>query len=144
MVDLSSDAELSVTMPEPFRSILVQHLRQVRWRAFSYDPRLERAGRYVEAHRDAPLCLAKVASAACLDDKYFSRYFHRQIGMSFSKWIRIMRVCRAAELLAERDRCISEVGRAVGVPNRSTFERNFKKILGVSPAAFKAAVRRDQ
>jgi transcriptional regulator GlxA family with amidase domain len=135
----SLESGLSQTIPEPFRSKLAQQFAQVNWRALFYDPRLERVARFVQTHLHTSLLVAKVASVACMNDKSFSRYFHRQVWISFAKFVRLVRVHRAALMLTEQNWSISEVRRAIGIRHPRTFERNFRAVLGVPPTVFKAA-----
>jgi len=113
-------------------------------RAFEYHERLRRVRDYVEDRLERDVPVAEAARVACLEPSYFSRWFHERVGVPFSTWKRYGQVRRAARVLAERDISVAEAARLVGFPSTRTFERWFKKWLGTTPGAFKAARRPDR
>jgi transcriptional regulator GlxA family with amidase domain len=131
---------VSDLIPEPFRSRLLQHLARVNWRPLCHDPRLRRVRSYVETHLHDALSAAVVASVACLHQKSVARYFHKEVTITLAKFVRLVRMHRAAELLANGSRSVADVRSAVGVRDPGTFERNFRAIFDVTPRTFKSAV----
>ena len=80
-------------------------------------------------------------SLAGLERKYFSAFFHSKVGATFTEWVRILRVSRAMELMRIHDNSIVRVAFAAGFQDVRTFERAFKRYVGVSPRAYRASVR---
>ena len=109
--------------------------------AFSYYGRLTPVRAYVDTHLSQPLSLEAAARLAGLERKYFSAYFHSKVGTTFSEWLRIVRVDRAMELLRAHDDTIIRVAFASGFRDVRTFERAFKRHIGLSPSVFRASVR---
>jgi AraC family transcriptional regulator len=105
------------------------------------DARLLRLFRYVEAHFDEPLSSSRAADICGLEKTYFSRFFRAQVGMKFLVWSRRIRVERAKALLANRRPKITTIALAVGYKSITTFERNFRRGTGLSPAEFREALR---
>lgn len=99
-------------------------------RAPAYYPRLTRVVQYVAARVGDPLSLAEIAKVACLERKYFSTYFRSKVGMTFTQWLRLVRVKRAMELMRTSDRSIGQVARNAGFRDVRTFERAFKRQAG--------------
>ena len=109
--------------------------------ALRYYPRLHAVSDHVRAHLKEPLTLADAAQVAGLERKYFSVYFKTKVGVCFTDWVRILRVRRAQELMGVEEYSITRVAFASGFRDVRTFERAFKLIAGVSPAAYRASHR---
>ena len=112
-------------------------VEDVAWLAFSYYPPLSRAAKYALQHLHNRITLRDVASAACLGETYFSTYFHKKVGVSFTAWLRLIRVATAVRLLSKRDTPVSDVARQVGFENVRTFHRSFKLLTGTTPGRLK-------
>ncbi|HSS51626.1 MAG TPA: AraC family transcriptional regulator [Thermoanaerobaculia bacterium] len=109
-------------------------------RIFSYYPPLQRVREYVEQNLSEPISLREAASAAGLEEKYFSAFFHRKTGVCFRDWLAGRRVGRAIEILTQHDDTITNVAASVGFQDLGTFERSFKRLTGLTPREFKRSV----
>ena len=109
--------------------------------AFSYYHRLSVVLQVVTANVAAPISLAAAAKHAGLERKYFSAFFRSKVGATYTEWIRALRVCRAMELMRDHDDSIIRIAFAAGFRDVRTFERAFKRYVGVSPKAYRASVR---
>ncbi len=109
-------------------------------KAFDHYPRLKRLRQYVEESYSEPISLKKAASVAALESSYFSYYFRAKVGITFTEWLRQVRVKKAMELMKASDFSISEVAEAVGFKDLRTFERAFKKHTRRTPREFKKSV----
>ena len=109
--------------------------------AFDYYSRLGKVKRFVDEHYADRVTLQKMADIACLEQKYFSTYFHSKTGMRFVDWIAWVRVDHAMDLLRRGDKPIWLVSEAVGFCDLRTFERAFKKWTELTPTEFKKSVR---
>ncbi len=108
---------------------------------FDYYPRLKRLRQYVEQSYSEPIPLEKAAGIAALESTYFSSYFRAKVGITFTDWLRQVRVKKAVELMKARDFSITEVAYEVGFGDLRTFERAFKKHTQMTPIAFKNSAR---
>lgn len=108
---------------------------------FAFYPRLGAVANYVSLHVTDRLTLTDVSQVAGLERKYFSSYFRLKVGVSFSEWLRQLRVSRAKELMAVRDASIPCLAFASGFRDVRTFERAFKRVVGVPPMIYRASVR---
>ena|SRR5438034_229410 len=111
--------------------------------ALGYYPPLERVEQYVQSHMREHVTLGIAASVARLERKYFSAFFHSKVGVTFRDWNAILRVQRAMDIMRVRRSPVLRVAFAVGFNNVRSFERTFKKLTGITPQAFRAAVERD-
>jgi AraC-like DNA-binding protein len=109
-------------------------------RIFSYYLSLQRVREYVEKNLSEPISLRAAASAAGLEEKYFSAFFHRKTGVCFRNWLAGRRVDRAIEILTQHDDTITSVAANVGFQDLRTFERSFKRLTGLTPREFKRSV----
>ena len=107
---------------------------------FDYYPRLKRLHKYVKQNYSEHMPLEKAAGIAALEKSYFSSYFRAKIGITFTDWLRQVRVRKATELLKAEDFSITEVAYEVGFADLRTFERAFKKHTRMTPREFKKTV----
>jgi AraC-like DNA-binding protein len=108
---------------------------------FDYYPRLKRLHQYVEQSYSEPIPLEKAAGIAALESTYFSSYFRAKVGITFTEWLRQVRVKKAMELMKARDLSITEIAYEVGFGDLRTFERAFKKQTQMTPIEFKNSAR---
>jgi len=107
---------------------------------FDYYPRLNRLHQYVEQTYSEPIPLGKAASIAALESSYFSSYFRAKVGITFTEWLRQVRVEKAMELMKASDFSITRIAYEVGFGDLRTFERAFKKHTRMTPIEFKKSV----
>ena len=107
---------------------------------FDYYPRLNRLREYVEQSYSEPISLGKAAGIAALESSYFSSYFRAKVGITFTDWLRHVRVTKAMEPLKAKDFSITEVAYKVGFRELRTFERAFKRYALKTPREFKKSV----
>ena len=105
-----------------------------------YYPRLKRLHQYVEQNYSEHIPLEKAAGIAALEKSYFSSYFRAKVGVTFTEWLRQVRVKKAMDLLKAKDFSITEVAYEVGFRDLRTFERAFKKYALTTPREFKKSV----
>lgn len=108
---------------------------------FAYDLRLQKVKEYVEQHLADPLPLKVVAAVAGLEPKYFSTFFHRNVGVRYSEWLASLRVHRATGRIREANHPIMRVAFSVGFGSVRAFERAFKRHTSMTPRAYKKMVR---
>ncbi len=107
---------------------------------FDYYPRLNRLREYVEKSYSEPISLGKAAGIAALESSYFSTYFHAKVGITFTEWLRHVRIEKAMELMKAGDFSITHIAYEVGFADLRTFERAFKKHTRMTPREFKKSV----
>jgi AraC-like DNA-binding protein len=136
-------AQTVAAMTAAFREH-VQYLIEARRhpRSVRRDSKLDRALRYLEAHAAENVDLARAAKMAGYAPQHFSRLLRRLRGQTFEQLVLSFRIARAKELLSSSDLAISDVAPSSGVRSLSYFHRVFRREVGVTPAAFRAAQRR--
>jgi AraC-like DNA-binding protein len=100
---------------------------------------LLRARDLVDARYFEPLTVADLARVAGLSPAHFSREFRRTFGESPHRYLLTRRLERAAALLRDTDRPVTEICFAVGLTSVGSFTTSFRRVHGVSPLAYRAA-----
>ena len=100
---------------------------------------LLRAKDLMDARYREPLDIPALARAARLSPAHFSREFKREFGQTPHQYLLHRRLERAAELLRNTDRSVSDVCFAVGLRSVGSFTSSFGREFGISPTAYRAA-----
>jgi len=100
---------------------------------------LLRAKDIVDARFQDPLDVPALARAAYLSPAHFSREFRRAFGETPHRYLLTRRLERAAALLRNTDRSVAEICFMVGLRSVGSFTTSFRRVYGVSPAAYRAS-----
>ena len=68
-----------------------------------------------------------------LEQAYFSRYFRRFTGMSFSKYLNYVKIDNAVKQLQIGNLSVTDIALSCGFDSIRTFNRNFKEMTGYAP-----------
>ncbi len=109
-------------------------------KAFDYYPCMNSLRQYVEQSYSEPISLKKAPGIAALESSYFSSYFRAKVGITFTDWLRQVRIRKAMNLMKASDLSITEVTYEVGFGDLRTFERAFKRYTRRTPREFKKSV----
>jgi AraC-like DNA-binding protein len=85
-----------------------------------------------------PLDVAALAAQAHVSPSHFARSFREAYGETPHQFLLAKRIERAAFLLRETDRPVTEISLDVGWRSLGTFSSTFKRLLGVTPSAYRA------
>ncbi len=80
---------------------------------------------------------AIMAEMAGISKDYFSRTFRSVTGMNYSKWLNMIRLEKATELLADREKTLTEVAMLSGFQSISSFNRVFRAEKGMAPGEYR-------
>jgi AraC-like DNA-binding protein len=100
---------------------------------------LLRAKDLADARYSDPLDVDDLAAAAGLSRAHFSREFRRAFGESPHAYLLTRRLERAAALLRNTDRSVTEICFSVGLSSLGSFTTSFTRTYGVSPTTYRAA-----
>ncbi|EOD79427.1 Various polyols ABC transporter, periplasmic substrate-binding protein [Grimontia indica] len=92
---------------------------------------------YVMANYQQPIRLKTMADRLGMTESYFSRFFHQSSGHRFTDFVNRVRIQRACVLLSDTDDTIADISQTVGFHNLANFSRQFRRIKGVSPLAYR-------
>jgi AraC-like DNA-binding protein len=106
-----------------------------------HERRITEALRRIEAQADEPLALAELAGDAAMSPYHFLRAFRQVAGMTPHQFILRTRLHRAAVRLRRSDEPVSAIAFAAGFNDLSTFNHRFRRIMGVTPSAYRVRHR---
>ena len=99
--------------------------------------RIKRAIAFMEKHYDEEISLLQIAQSAFLSPCHFCRLFKKQVGTTCSKYLSILRINKARELLREKELSVTEICFKVGFNDLTHFERVFKGLEGTTPSVYR-------
>ena len=102
--------------------------------------RITDAFRRIEAEEqrsDEPLSLTELAREAAMSPYHFLRTFRQVVGMTPHQFVLRTRLHRAAVRLRRSDESVSAIAFDAGFNDLSTFNRRFRRVMGVSPSAYR-------
>jgi len=102
------------------------------------------AALWIDAHAEEAIDLDSAASEVGLSPFHFLRLFSKVVGVTPHQYLVRSRVRRAARLLADDRRSITDVALDVGFVDLSNFVRTFHRAAGVSPRRFRQAAKGDR
>ncbi len=99
--------------------------------------RITSAVRRIEAQADEHLGLSALARDAAMSPYHFLRTFRQVTGMTPHQYVLHARLLRAARRLRASAEPVSMIAFAAGFNDLATFNRRFRRLIGVTPSAFR-------
>lgn len=94
----------------------------------------------VQLELDRSWTLEEMAADAGYEATHFAHSFAELVGTSPARYVRMLRIERAAFALAEQpERSVLEIGVEAGYTSAEAFSRAFRRAAGASPSAFRQA-----
>lgn len=87
------------------------------------------------------ISINQLAREVAVNTTYLSRYFNRQLGLSFPEYITVRRLDRAEELLKNTDMKVVDIFEQVGFQNSSTFYQVFNDRHQISPLQWRKNIK---
>ena len=98
---------------------------------------LEKVALYIDGHLSDDLTLTRLAEICYLNPSYLSRIFKQSYDCNITEYIRRQRLEQAKLLLTNTSKRIQEVAAGVGYLSVPSFNRIFKKEMGMSPVEYR-------
>jgi len=95
--------------------------------------RIASALRMVAEGYAEPIAIGSLARACGVSEPTLRRLFAQAVGTSPLEYLTSVRIQMAASLLAATDQSVLEISLAVGYASLSSFNRHFRRIMGVPP-----------
>ena len=99
---------------------------------------LEQAMNYLEERVDGAMRLADLAGLVGVSSSHLSKLFREATGGGVLAHHTALKMARARHLLDTTDLTIAQVGREVGLQDQFYFSRQFRRLHGASPSAYRA------
>ncbi|MDY4138746.1 MAG: response regulator [Eubacteriales bacterium] len=118
--------------------ILHRHMTDVGGKAAALDAtHIERAKSFIARNYARNLSLADLADHLALHPNYISALFTKVSGMSFSQYLRHVRIEEACRLIRTTNDKFYLIGERVGYPDPVHFARTFRAEVGCSPKEYR-------
>lgn len=96
-----------------------------------------RVAEFIDAHLAEDVRLSAMAELVDLSPFHFARAFKQAFGVPPHRYHIGRRIERAKALLAEQDNSVTEIARAVGFAETSSFSAAFRKTTGSAPSDYR-------
>ncbi len=96
---------------------------------------------YVEEHFREPISLQDIAGHLGLGREYFCRFFKKNMGMSFLRYLNEVRISHVYRDLEQTDAPIAEIAEKNGFHNQKLFNRTFREVYGCTPSAVRRKLK---
>ena len=116
---------------------------QTNWLHGAMDPTIGPAIGRMHSEPEKPWTVNSLAKETNLGKSAFSERFRQIVGEPPLQYLTGCRMQQACELLIESDLGVKEVASRVGYESASSFSNAFKRLIGTSPADFRASSRRE-
>jgi AraC-like DNA-binding protein len=103
--------------------------------------RMEIIFRYVNQEYSNKICLKKISSLVHLTSPSFCRYFKSRTNKVFSTFVNEVRINNSCKMLIQNKFTIAEVCFASGFNYLSNFNRQFRRIKGLTPSEYQSKYR---
>ncbi|GAB2179585.1 helix-turn-helix domain-containing protein [Dongia sp. agr-C8] len=89
------------------------------------------------SYRDPNLNLDRLARKVVIPARRISTAINRATGKNVSRFVNDFRIAAACKLLAETDQPVTGIMLEVGFQTKSNFNREFRRVTGMTPAAWR-------
>ena len=98
---------------------------------------IDQAIRYISSNYQEDLRASDIAASCGLSESHFRRMFESSMNMKPMDFLNLVRIREACRLIEREEIPIRDVGYKVGYMIPSTFNRNFRKLTGMTPISWK-------
>ena len=102
-----------------------------------HNPIVSRTLEYVNSHFTGNISVQNISEEFGVSASYLSQIFKKDTGNTLVRYIAMLRIDRAKQLLAETGFHIGEVSEQVGYTDYFYFTKIFKKYCGITPTEYK-------
>jgi Response regulator containing CheY-like receiver domain and AraC-type DNA-binding domain len=98
---------------------------------------VQRAIAYIDAHCTKGLRIGDVAERVNLSEKYFSRYFKQQTGLSFTDYLNLRLIKKSKDLLIHTKYPIYNIAIELNFSDAAYFTKVFRRYEKVTPSQYR-------
>lgn len=100
--------------------------------------RVDELRRHIEQHMGTSLCLPDLARHMNMSLSTLKDFSRRNLSMGLARYVRLMRIHFARGLMSTTNLTMTEIADQCGFSSIYTFSRAFKRIMKISPTAYRA------
>ena len=101
---------------------------------------IERVKKYIAEHYNEDISLKKLSEYVHLNQNYLSELFKGTTGTNYITYLTDTRIAMAKKLLLDPNAKVYEVAEKVGYAEHVSFNKAFRKVVGVSPAVYRKSL----
>ncbi len=105
--------------------------------------RIDKVLKYISTNYASEITLDQISDVASMRTTSFCRFFKQITNLSFVQYLAEVRIQNAKRLLAQEHYSINEVCDYVGFQTISNFNKQFKRITGITPSQFREDLKRE-
>ena len=98
---------------------------------------IQNALHYIKEHYTEEIGVADIAANCGLSESHFRRLFQENMNMKPVEYVNLVRINAACELIRKNSFTMEEICYRTGYTTPSTFNRNFRKLTGMTPNQWK-------
>lgn len=102
--------------------------------------RLDQIYQFIDVHYLENIRIEEVAAILNVSPTYFSRFFKKNVGIPFHRFLNEYRINKAKYILAREKIPMSEVAEKAGFASEKTFHRVFKEVEGMPPLRYQKII----
>ncbi|MFC4771407.1 helix-turn-helix transcriptional regulator [Enterococcus hermanniensis] len=106
-------------------------------KSFKYLEIMEQVNQYIQDHYTQHLMIEEVAQMFNYNPSYFSRFYKKFMGITFTEYLNSIRLDGAYKEMRDTDKTILEIGLNNGFATNKTFYNVFRSEFGMSPNKFR-------
>lgn len=104
--------------------------------------RLQKAIEFIYLNYTDPIHFKDVATLCQMEESTFSRFFKKQTGHNFVKFVNQLRIHHSCNLLSQSDRQVTDICFDSGFNNTANFNRQFFAFCRQTPSEYREGARR--
>lgn len=106
-------------------------------KSFKHLEKMEKVNQYIQEHYTEHLMIEEVAKMFNYNPSYFSRFYKKFMGITFTEYLNSVRLDAAYKEMRDTDKTILEIGLDNGFATNKTFYNVFRNKFGLSPQRFR-------
>lgn len=96
---------------------------------------------WIEEHPDGDLSIPSLAERAAMSERTFARTFRAETGMTPARYVELVRLDRAKQLLETTKWPLARIADRSGLGSAATLARTFRRRLGITPEDYRERFR---
>lgn len=92
---------------------------------------------YINQHIEEKLNLEEISQRYHVSDRYIRKYFNKYLGINCSKYISMLRIAKAKEMLWNTNKSITEIALETGFSSSQYFSLVFHKYADMTPMEYR-------
>lgn len=132
------DVGYELTAQAGVNFLLTMIFRKMRNSLLEHPNQFKEVLTYIDQHCAETLSAAELAGFCHYSPPYFSRVFRKYTGLTFSEYVKRVRIGKACAKIREA-RSSAGLYTQVGYTNKTTFYKHFRQVTGMTPLEYRKA-----